>query len=118
MQGFEEIISRKITAANNVDLVRRFASTIDSMNDKCVKRSLHNDSSAVKINEEGFVRRILDRIQFGKSAYSDIHIHKRPRLNIERVITDISRLRKILSINVDFNVTEIGESSFTILKRD
>ena len=114
LQGFDKVISNKITSSNSIELVRSLASAIDSVKEKSQLPTPVNSTSVSKKSDENFSHRVLERIKFGKSSYSELHHHKRPRLDIEMVIADTSRLRKILGIDLEFQITEIGESSFTI----
>jgi surface carbohydrate biosynthesis protein len=116
LAGFANVISNKLTAANNMTLVREMASAINSSQAKSRNYSQEKDLTLTEVRKESFLHRMVDRVQYGKSAYSDIHSHKRPKLSTVQVTKDFHRLSRIIDSNLEVGISEIGESSFTISK--
>ena len=74
-------------------------------NQKDFKRNKFKASS-------GIFKRALKRATLGKSSQSRVHESKRPIISYEKVNLDFLELSKFLNLPLQFDIFEMGESTF------
>ena len=60
------------------------------------------------------VKRIIDRIRFGKSATDSLNLNKRPMITLKQIQSDLSRMNQITKNDGFYRVQQLEESTFRI----
>jgi surface carbohydrate biosynthesis protein len=60
------------------------------------------------------ISKAIKRIKYGKNPVQKLHEHKRPKIDHQEVSYDLKRIQKLLNYESNFQIKELGESTFQV----
>jgi len=114
-EGFSNFIDQRIFSLQTCEPIKVQAEAISELTSS-IESGFMKDQPVLPSDKITFMSRVKNRLVYGKSSYESLSLHKRPQITLQRIIADTKKLSEVLGYENNFNIEEISDSTFRILK--
>jgi surface carbohydrate biosynthesis protein len=112
LPGFLEIARRKLSCFGEYGVIENQVSEILEIVERTSNSNLIEMGGDLK--KTGTLKRVIERIRFGKSNFEKLSSNKRPQISSSDLEFDLKKLQKLLSYEFHVEIHQLADSTFRI----